>query len=64
MVSNDAPPVTRKAPRKGTIFPRITSACRALGVSRITLYRVLKQQLPDRQNLRTRYKAFLKKEAA
>ncbi len=44
--------------RKGTLFPAITAASRELRVSRITLYRVLKDQLPDRQNLRTRYREY------
>lgn len=42
------------------LFPRIMEASAALGVSRITLYRVLKRQLPDRQNLQRRYAAFIK----
>lgn len=58
MVGNEEAGVTRKA-RKGTLFPGIAAAARALGVNRITLYRVLKEQIPDRQNLRARYRAWL-----
>lgn len=62
MVSNRPVNVTLKC-RKGTIHPGINAASRALGVSRITLYRVLKGQLPDRQNLTNRYAEWLSKAA-
>jgi hypothetical protein len=60
MVVNDTPAVTQKKPRAGTIFPFVTSAARAFGVDRVTLYRVLKGQLPDRRNLAARYAEFVK----
>jgi predicted DNA-binding transcriptional regulator AlpA len=60
MVASSKPRVTRK----GTIFPRINSAARALGVHRVTLYRVLKGQIPDNQKLTARYYAFLAAELA
>jgi len=46
--------------RHGVLFPDITAAAEHLGVSRITLYRVLKGQFPDHHGLRQGYKAFLK----
>ncbi len=58
MVGNNGGKVTRKS-RKGTLFPGVTAAARALKVNRITLYRVLKGQIPDNQNLRARYAAWL-----
>lgn len=51
MVANQPLTVTRK----NVLFPGIKSCARDFGVNRITLYRVLKKQLPDRQDLRRRY---------
>lgn len=64
MVSIIPADVTLKPYRRGTQFPEITHASRALGVSRTTLYRVLKGQHPDRQNLQVRYAAYLREVAA
>lgn len=58
MVANHPPKVTRK----GTIFPRINAAARALKIHRITLYRVLKGHYPDRGNYTQRYFRWLKRQ--
>lgn len=52
-----------KNSRKGTLFPQVNAAARAFGVHRITLYRVLKGQFPDRQNLKNRYSDWLRQNA-
>lgn len=47
-------------PRGMTLFPGVAIAAVKFGVSRTTLYRVLKGQLPDHHRLCERYSAFVK----
>jgi hypothetical protein len=54
MVANQRRYVTRKTDK----FPGIKAAARAFGVNRVTLYRVLKGQFPDRQGLSKRFVKF------
>lgn len=42
-----------------TVYPFITAAARSLGIARVTLYRVLKGQYPDRGDYAARYRAFV-----
>lgn len=56
------PKVTRKPGNPKTKFRFICEVAREAGVSRVTLYRVLMGQYPDRQNLRARYAAFVKQQ--
>lgn len=57
MVANHPKQVTPK----GTQFPGIKSAARSFGVHRVTLYRILKGQYPDKRKLRSRYEKWLAK---
>ena len=50
-----------------TRYPYVTAAARAFGISRVTLYRVLKGQFPDHGDYAARYRGFVaehSKEAA
>lgn len=58
MVAN----LPQRVTRKGTIFPHINAAARALGVHRITLYRILKGHYPDRGNYAQRYFRFIRRQ--
>ncbi len=49
---------------KGTLFPGIKAAAQEFGVSRVTLYRVLKGQYPDKRGLVSSYEKWLKKRLA
>jgi hypothetical protein len=42
----------------------INAAAEALGIHRVTLYRVLKGQYPDKRNYAAGYRAFVAKHAA
>lgn len=61
MVSNKSASVTAKPKSRETYYPFITAAARTIGISRITLYRVLKGQHPDRGDYAKHYHAFVTK---
>jgi len=53
---------TAKRGNPKTKFRHICDAAKALGIARVTLYRVLMGQYPDKQNLKARYAAFVKQQ--
>ena len=49
----------RKPGNPDTEFPMIKAAAAEIGIHRVTLYRVLKGQYPDRAGYADRYRAFV-----
>lgn len=55
------PKPIRKPGNPDTEFPMIKAAAASLGIHRVTLYRVLKGQHPDRAGYADAYQAFVAK---
>lgn len=58
------PKPIRKPGNPATKFPLMVAAAESMGVHRITLYRVLKGQYPDRGDYAARYHAFVQENKA